>query len=207
MARNFEYKNNYSLFKSGVAASPQSYRANSAYAWESLLKYHSEEQIDKKTNYINEAEKYFRKALAIWNGRFEDHYNLAVIMNIKGNIASRDSFFLSGLTIHPNDLICNYNLGVSGFLKGNYTEAKKYWQTAYTVDKNYMELEFKMGLINQHLQNYKEAIYYYEHYYASHPEDSDVVKNLIICYQAIENWEERKKWEVVLSKGIYHQSE
>lgn len=198
--RNYDWQTNYTLFKSGAEASPNSYRTNSAYAWEVLKKAEQEKDPNLKKQYLLESEGLFRKAISIWSKQYLDHYNLAVVLNYQNKEASRDSFYLSSFALNPKYINSVYNLGVAYYVKKDYPKAKEYWSKAVGIDGNFMDLNFKMGLINQYLNDMQQAILFYEKFFANHQNNADVINNLMICYKAVGNIEKSNQMAVLLKK-------
>lgn len=182
ISRNKDWESNYTLFQSGAEDSPNSYRTNTAYAWECLKAGEAEKDPVKRKEFFINSRSYFEKATSIYPKQYLDWYNLGVVRNYLGDSVGTEQAYIKSYELKPTYVSTCYNLGVVHYRRHDYAGALKYWMDARNLDENFESLNFKVGLVYQYLMDYKNSIIYYEKYYAANPTNYDVINNLSMVY-------------------------
>lgn len=182
--RNKEWKSNFTLFKSGAEVSTESYRTNSAYAFELLRAGEAELNPQVKKAALELSLKHFEKAISIYDKQYLDYYNLGVVKNHLGDTAGSYQATLKSFQLNPKYHYTTFNLGVHSYMRKDYKQALAMWLETHRLMPYFNDVDFKVGMCYQLLGDYINAIPYYELNFRRYPNSYDVVTNLANCYKS-----------------------
>jgi len=177
-SRNKDWKDNFSLFASGVEATPNSSRAESALGSSYREQAEKEPDQNKRIELFQKAIVYYKKAIDILPDNTEALYNAGVCYYGMGDKANAQKVYEQTLNISPEHISAANNLGVLYFERKEYESAKKYFLQAIKYDPNSADALGNLGAINHNLGDYKTAISYYEKALQFNPNNRNISGNL-----------------------------
>lgn len=199
-ARNKEWESNLTLFKAGTEVSPNSYRANSAYAFESLKAGEKDTDPARKQQYFSEAMKHYAKAVMIYPEMGNDWYNLSVAYSHLGDKERSFKALQKSFEKNPKFFNTAYNLGTIYMQQKDYKNMLKYYKHASELDPNFGDVLFKVGVAYHYLGEIPNAIKYYEQHLGKKPGSRDAIANLRVAYQGIGNTERANYYAKLLEQ-------
>jgi len=158
--RNTEWKNNFTLFSSGVITSPSSGRTHLRFAnccFDTAL--NSKDPATRLQCY-NVAVAEFKKSVELAPMLVEGYYDLAVCYNELGPIDSAMVEYEKVLKLNPKHTMALCNLGVIYNIKGQHDLAKQYVLMAYKADSDNVEALADIAAAYRDEKNYLLAHYY-----------------------------------------------
>ena len=184
-SRNRDWKDNFSLFASGVEATPNSSRAESALGSSYREMGEKEQTPNKRTELFQKAIVYYKKAIEILPDNTEALYNAGVSYYGMGDKENALKVYLQALKIAPEHTNAANNAGVIFFERKDYENGKKYFEQALKYDANNSDALGNLGAINHNIGNLKEAIEYYRKSLEINPVNQNVHANLGKAEQAL----------------------
>lgn len=184
--RNKDWKDNFSLFASGVEASPNSSRAQSALG--SSYREMAEKEPDprKRLEYFQKAIPYYQKAIEVLPENTEALYNAGVCYYGMGDKENALKVYEQVLKIAPEYTNAANNAGVIYFERKEYENAKKYFLQAVKYDPNNSDALGNLGAINHNQGNMQEAVEYYKKSLAINPGNQNVQSNLAKAQESLD---------------------
>jgi tetratricopeptide (TPR) repeat protein len=176
--RNKDWKDNFSLFASGVEATPNSSRAESALGSSYREQAEKEPDPNKRAEFFQKAIVYYKKAIEILPDNTEALYNAGVCYYGMGDRENAQKVYEQALKVSPEYTSAANNLGVIYFEQKDYESAKKYFLLAIKYDANNADALGNLGAINHNLGDYKTAISYYEKSLQLNPNNQNILSNL-----------------------------
>ncbi len=175
--RNSEWESNESLFKAGVAATPNNSRAVSAYASTFRAEAEMSNNVQqRKTGFIS-AIKLYKESIALFNESSDVHYNLGVsYMGIQQNELAKQSFHTC-LKIDPNHLQALNNIGVIYFQSKNFIEAENYFKSCLRINAEFQNALANLGAVYHNLGKIEKAKIYYDEALRINPNDANTRQN------------------------------
>lgn len=198
--RNPDWATNYTLFKSGAEVSTESYRSNSAFAWESLKAGEQQKDPTLRREFLLTSKKHFEKATSIYPKQGVDWYNLGVVLNYLGDSTGSEAAYVKSYEVNPRYTSACYNLGVMRYRKKDYVGALKYWKEADALSPGFEGLNFKLGLVYFYLGDMQNSVVYYEKHFALDPNNYDVVNNLAVVYARLGNTQKSNEFNAIRAK-------
>ena len=187
ISRNKDWKDNFSLFLSGVEATPNSSRAQSA------LGSSYREQAEKEQNpgiavpLYQKAIEQYKRAVEILPDNTEALYNLGVCYYSTGEKDNALKIYEKTLQVSPDHTNAANNAGVIHFERKEYEIAKKYFLQSIQYSPNNADALGNLGAINHNTGNLKEAIEYYKKALQINPGNQNIQANLAKAEQAFQN--------------------
>ena len=183
VARNFDWKDDYTLYKTDVAKSPNDSRLYQYVATAIAENLYPEETDTLKRHEMDqESIVNLRKALAIYPDFAEAHVEL-------GRIFDREKMFDSAvfhdqraLTLKPMNATANNNLGSVLITLGRYREAIPYLRNSVMVNPNFKFVYLNLARSYKQLQVYDSSALYYQQMLALFGQDYDATKELATVY-------------------------
>ncbi len=176
--RNKEWESNFSLFESGVSATPNNSRAVSALA--SVYRNRAEEAQNQQEVSLNyeKAKVGYKKSVTLYPENTDSWYNLGVVqMNIGEKNEAKNSF-LQSIELDPYHISARNNLGVIYFETKNYEAAKRQFRNCLKIDKSYQSAFANLGAVYHNLGEYKKAKENYLKALELNPNDQSSLSNL-----------------------------
>ena len=159
IARNPDWKNNYSLYSNDVKLSPNSTRTH-YYLGNYLIK---EESLKGRTaaerdSVMKIAVKELRKSLEIYPP-FVDAWNqLGVLYHKMKDMKEAMNCYNKALQYNPNEPTVHNNIGTIYFEIANFPEAEKAFRKAIEINPNYVDAYNNLGSVLGMVRQYDAAI-------------------------------------------------
>jgi len=185
--RNKDWKDNFSLFASGAAASPNSSRAESALGSSYREMGEKEQDPVKRGEFFRQAIVYYKKATEILPDNTEALYNAGVSYYGMGDKENALKLYEQVLEISPEYTNAANNAGVIYFERKDYEHAKNYFSQAIKYDSRNSDALGNLGAINHNQGNLQEAIEYYKKALQVNPGNQNVQSNLSKAEQTLKN--------------------
>jgi tetratricopeptide (TPR) repeat protein len=182
--RNGDWKDNFSLYLSGVNAAPNSARAHSSLAYEYKLKALKEPNPVKREDFFLKGISEFKKSTEILPDFEHPLYNLGVLYYEKGDTANSLAQYLQTLKYFPRHVNACNNIGVIYFNRHQPDSALFYFEKALAADSNNIGALGNIGAIYQNKGEFQKAIDYYERTIAIDP-FANVYRNLSNSYNQL----------------------
>ncbi len=177
-SRNPDWKDNFSLFLSGLEAAPNSSRAQSALGSSYREQAEVEKDMVKRGNLYGKAIEQYMKAVKILPENTEALYNLGVCYYAIGDRENALRVYENTLKFTPEHTNAANNLGVIYFERKDYEPAKKYFLQAIQYAPANSDALGNLGAIEHNLGNLPQAIDYYRRALAINPGNQNVRGNL-----------------------------
>ncbi len=176
--RNKDWKDNYSLFLSGVEATPNSSRVQSSLGASYREMAEKEPDAAKRGTLYAQAIGQYKKAIEILPDNTEALYNLGVCYYATGDKENALKVYEQALKATPEYTNAANNAGVIYFERKEYEKAENYFQQALKYDPGNSDALGNLGAINHNLGKLKEAIDYYKKALSLNPANQNVKGNL-----------------------------
>jgi len=180
--RNNDWKNNYTLFSSGVITSPNSARAHLSLAQEYGDELKQAVNRDDQQRLFTMGVQELYKALAIYNKYPEAYYNLGVLYVSADMKDSAMVMFAKTLAVKPKNAAAANNLGLLYAQKSDYVNAAKWFKASLEADSNFQGALINSGTLYQTTGDLDKAAYYYNRLLKINPNDADTKQDLFIMY-------------------------
>jgi protein O-mannosyl-transferase len=158
MARNEDWKSNYTLYKSGIETAPNSWRAQKALGLEYQRMANEETNAQQKAKYLTEAIPYFEKSISIYPTWGETHAALGAAFFALNNFDSAMIHLQRAVVLDPHLEPPLVNLGSIYLNRQNWAEALKWYLKAREVNPNNIIAVFNSGVCYYQLQKPDSAI-------------------------------------------------
>ncbi|MEO5674252.1 MAG: tetratricopeptide repeat protein [Chitinophagales bacterium] len=183
-SQNPVWRNNETLYESGIVQSPKSHRTH-FYLGNFLLKkkYYSGFPANQQKQIIQRGLGELRKSIAIYP-EFADAW--LHIGNYYSEIHQEDSaeyYFIKTLEIEPFLAVAHNNLGTVYFGQKKYGEAISEFISAIQNDPNYHDGYRNLGSVYGTIGKYQESIKYFNRALQIAPEDAETNYYLGITYR------------------------
>lgn len=183
IARNFEWKDNLTLYKADIKRSPNDVRlyhnVGSALAEEL---YEQEPDSMKKKQIDDEALTYLRKGLEIYPSYSSLFVEMARIYDRKKQYDSAIKYNQLALKFSPIDFTANNNLGSVLLTAGRYREAIPYFLLAMQYNPNFKYAYLNVARCYNQLQQYDSAVINYRKLLEFEPQNLEVIQELGTSY-------------------------
>lgn len=159
VARNPVWKNNGTLYQSGLTSAPNSARVHYYMGnWLGKEKQYEGLPPEEKAKVLNSAIGYLEKSVTLYRP-FSDAWNQMGVCNYKLK-KHKEAYeaYIEGLKYNPNDPTIHNNLGTVYFETGRYEEALSAFRKATELKKDYAEAWGNLGSVYGMLKRYDEAI-------------------------------------------------
>jgi tetratricopeptide (TPR) repeat protein len=184
-SRNKDWKDNFSLFLSGVEAAPNSSRAQSAAGSAYREMAEKEQESNKRIELFQKALVYYKKAIEILPENTEALYNAGVSYYGMGDKENALKMYEMTLKVSPEYSNAANNAGVIYFERQEYEKAKKYFLQALTYSPNNADALGNLGAVEHNTGNIKKAIEYYKKSLLLNPSNQNVRNNLAKAEKAM----------------------
>jgi tetratricopeptide (TPR) repeat protein len=160
--RSQDWKDNLSLFKADVKASPNSAKTHLSLGTAYMLLGQQEKEIAIKENYYNKAIEEFNTALRIYTPYANAWYDLGITKDLLKKDNEAYFAYQKTISIDPTYSKAYNNLGVIDFSKKDYDKALKLFKKAVELDPLYVDALGNIGAVYHSLGNKEEAILWYK---------------------------------------------
>ncbi len=162
LSRIPDWKDNTSLFLSGVDTQPESARAHFAVASEFRVKGENEGNPVVREQHLNHALTEYDKGLKIYDKDPEIYFNLGITYAAMGQKAKAIEAYNKTLELRPSFGGARNNLGVYYFNDKNYDKAIDYFQGILKYDSLYADAWSNTGACFENTGRHKEALQAFE---------------------------------------------
>ncbi len=170
IARNEDWTNNFELFKSGVAVSPNSWRAQYCLGAEYKIKVLAEANPQEKEKLMNEAIKYFYQSLAIYPYKADTHADLGAMYLTGKKDDSAIVHLKRAVDLNPRLSSAAANLATVYLTELKYGEAAIYYRQTIALDPNNVIAVFNKAVCDVQFQRYDSAVYNFKRSIEINPE-------------------------------------
>ncbi len=182
-SRNGDWKNNLTLFTSGLETSPNSARAHYSYASECRTRGEQSANAIEKDRLFKEAIREFKVGLKIYP-ESDAYYNLGVTYFNMGDTKNALESYKKTIEHKSDYTPAINNIGVIHFMEKNYKEAEKFFRLVLENDTNFGDAYANLGAISQNEGKFDEALKYYSSALRKNPKNKNVYQNLSKLYFA-----------------------
>jgi tetratricopeptide (TPR) repeat protein len=161
ISRNNDWKDDYTLFQSGVVSAPNSTRTHDALAREYRTQAELTNDITQKKQFYNSSLQEFHKSIAIYDKSADVYYNMGVSYYESGMPDSALIVYKKAVAVDSNYTLAYNNLGVLSFNKKQFGDAIGYFTRSYKADTNNVQALANIGAAYQNSGNGEKALYYY----------------------------------------------
>lgn len=200
--RNPVWKNNETLFASGITSSPNSFRTHYNYA--ETLRVKAEKTKDKGT--FKEAIINYENSFKIWDKEAMTWYNASVCyLGVQDTVKAQYALEKC-LALNPRYSQAANNLGVIYFVKKNYEKAREYFIVSYNAgNPDSGSVLSNIGATYQNRGDNLKALEYYEKAYQflksrNMPRNQSLLQNLTNLHRITGNMERAAMYEAELGK-------
>ena len=183
IARNADWKDNYTLYNADLKKSPENARLYhyiaTAMAEEN---YQAEPDSMKRKQMDVESVGYLKKALQIYPDFTEAHVELGRIYDRNHQYDSAIAEDRKALAVNPNHSTANNNLGGVYLTTGKYRDAVFYLRRSIAVNPGFPLAYINLARTYGQLQQPDSAIIYYNQYLVFAPGDFNAQQELGIIY-------------------------
>jgi tetratricopeptide (TPR) repeat protein len=109
---------------------------------------------------------------------FEAHYNLAAMLQARGNIAEAATEYAQAVKIKPEDAVANNALGGALMASGHADAAIAHLIAALKARRNYFDAHYNLGNAYAMLGNFPDSVSEFRAAVRLKPEDADAQANL-----------------------------
>lgn len=159
IARNADWKDNYTLYSNDIKDLQESTRAH-YYLGNEIIKYTApqEKNVARQKELFQQGINELQTALKIYPAYSEALSQLAVGYYKTADYPNAVKYSKLALEHNPNDIITLNNLGSALFQTGKQEEAMPYYQKSVQLNPRYEDGWMNIGSINGMLKNYNQAI-------------------------------------------------
>jgi tetratricopeptide (TPR) repeat protein len=158
--RNAIWKNDFTLFKSGVVTSPNSERTHAALGDKYIDSALNTNDPAKKPVFYSLAFHELTRTAEIYDKDADCYNNLAACYYNRGNIDSAIIAYKMALKINPKFHVASDNLGIIYLNKALYDSAVPYLIMSYKADTNDLDDLLKVGTAYENEMKYNHAFHY-----------------------------------------------
>jgi Flp pilus assembly protein TadD len=109
---------------------------------------------------------------------FEAHYNLAALLQVRGELVEATKHFAEAVRIRPDDATANNALGAVLLVAGHASESVPYLSAALKVRPNYFDAHYNLGNALASEGNFIGALAQFRDAVQLNPEDANAEANL-----------------------------
>jgi len=182
LPRNSEWKNNLSLFTSGIVVSPNSARAHLTLAGEYGTQLKKAATTEEKRRLFNLDLEESNRALAIFSNYYEAYNNLGTLYLAFGMNERAKNAFQRALALSPMNTEAANDLGAIYAGKSEYPAAIRFLKIAMNADSAFPDPFTNLGATYQKMDRMDSAVFYYKKGLKLNPGSKEIVDNLFLLY-------------------------
>jgi protein O-mannosyl-transferase len=175
IGRNYDWKDNLTLYTKDVNRSANSARAHYNYGSELMARSGEENDKDKKTENLNKAAFELKKAVAIYPGYLDAFNNLG---NVYTNLNQRDSavlYYARTIKLDSNYMKGYFNLGINYYSMGKFPDAIPLLEKYARFSPGTPQIFYYIGNSYGSMGKFDEAIFYLDKNLEVHGEDMETL--------------------------------
>ena len=180
LVRSADWKDNFSLFESGVAVSPNSSRTH--YSMGSSYFDRALETTDPllRKKYMANALLYFKTSLDIMPDNFQALYNSGIASTVSGDTLSAIRCYHSVIALKKNYMNAYNNLGALYQAQSNLDSAHYYYDKAVKLDPQNPVLLLNLASIYSLMTRYADALRYLKIGYDIDPGNITIIEGIAV---------------------------
>lgn len=182
-SRNKDWKDNLTLFTSGLETSPNSARVHYSYASECRTRGEQTANAAERDRLYREAVREFHTGLKIYP-ESDAYYNLGVTYFNMGDTKNALDCYEKTVAMRDDYTPAINNIGVIHFMAKDYKQAEKYFRLVLEKDTNFGDAYANIGAILQNEGKLDEALRFYGSALRKNPKNKNVFQNLAKLYTA-----------------------
>lgn len=145
----------------------------------------------------NDPRRVLQEALARHNveknpANFEAHYNLAAMLQARGELAEALKHFVLALRLRPEDATANNAFAAANMAAGHPEAAIKYLEAALRSRPDYFDAHYNLGTALAMREDFKGAVEHFRAAVRLHPEDANAEANLGGALAETGHWKEAR---------------
>jgi protein O-mannosyl-transferase len=183
--RNSDWKNDYTLFESGVKTSPNSGRTHGALASMYMDTAQNAKDPAKSKLFYSMAAHEFKRVTQLFTMDPDGYYNLGVCYYSDGSQDSAIMAYKKTLELNGKYALAANNLGVIYFNRKQYDTAIIYFGIAYKADPTNSDGLMNIGASYQNKGEYNLAFHYDSLVLKQSPNNRSTLSNLSIMHNEI----------------------
>ncbi len=183
MARNADWKTNYSLYKTDADKAPNDCRLN-YYIGNDLIEneYPLEKDTAKQRQMLKESIMYLDRALAIYPDYTDAHTESGNAWFRVPNYDSAERHFKRAIALSDYSSIAANNLGTVYMRTGRLREAVPYYLMAIKIKADFTQALYNLGCCYLNLKSYDSALAYFNAALTYDPNTPDVHQQIGLVY-------------------------
>jgi Tfp pilus assembly protein PilF len=195
VSRAADWKDNFSLFKSGVISSPNSARTNVALATEYMNKAEKEMIPQNRNSLVDSALVYFYKTVQIDTAFSDAWYKLGLIHAIKGDNIKAVEYYQTAIKHNPKNVFALNNLGAMYVSLQKPDAAYNCFVQSFKADSiNEMTIT-NLTVACSLLSKNEEVIFYGNKAINNKIVNQKIYLNMANAYQKLNNLQEANKYQ------------
>jgi Tfp pilus assembly protein PilF len=195
VSRAADWKDNLTLFQSGVISSPNSARTNVALATEYMNKAEKEMVPQTRNSLVDSALVYFYKTVQIDTAFSDAWYKLGLIHAIKSDNNKAVEYYRTAIRYNPKNVFALNNLGALYVSLQNPDLAYSCFMQSYKAEPvNDMTLT-NLSIVCTILNKSDEVIFYGKQAITNQLVNQKVYLNMANAYQKLNNIQEANKYQ------------
>ena len=182
-ARNNDWKDNYTLYKTDADRAPNDCRLN-FYLGNELMEdlYPAEKDTAKQRQLNMESIRYIMRAIEIYPDYTDAHTEAGTAYLHALNYDSASYHFLRAIALSPYSSIAANNLGTVYMRQGKLPEAVKYYNLAIKIKGDFTQSFYNLGCCYMGEKKYDSALAYLNHTLELDPNFPDVHQQIGLVY-------------------------
>ncbi len=160
ISRISDWQSNFTLFKSGAEASPNSSRANQALgtAYQNMAM--EQQDIRLRNSYSDSALQYLEKSITILPSNADAAFKLGQIAEMNRDTAKAIMRYRTAFEAKPGYYVVSNNLGAIYAAKANYDSALFYFDRAYRADSTQEMILVNLMVVHLNRKEYADVLRY-----------------------------------------------
>jgi Flp pilus assembly protein TadD len=123
---------------------------------------------------------------------FEAHYNLAAMLQARGELSEALQQYEEALRLRPGDATANNAFGAANMAAGRLDQALRYLETALRVRPDYFDAHYNLGMALALRGDFARAVEELRAAVRLNPQDANAEANLGGALAAMEDWKEAR---------------
>ncbi len=145
--------------------------------------------IYKKLENLEEAKKWYLKAIQLEPDCYEAHYNLGLVYCQLGETQSEIDCYLKTIQYNPELALAYYNAGNAYRKLEQFGDAEIFYKEAIRVKNNFDDAYFNLGVVCERSGKYLDGLDYYKKTIEINPGHEQALWNKALLNLKLENFE------------------
>jgi tetratricopeptide (TPR) repeat protein len=199
--RNKDWKNQYTLFKAGVEACPNSARCHMALGAMYEQKAKMAQDKRESAKYLNLAIDEYKQSIALYPEYGQALYNYGVVLQNNNQFDKAEIQYRKVIESNPQYIMAYNNLGSLYYYKNQFDSALYYFNKMLKIDSTSSSAYLNIGTIYHRKGSIPQAIRFYLKALQYEPNKTQALKNISVAYRAMNNEKKALQYENRLMKS------